>query len=399
MIAALPHPAFFWALLALCLTGFVLLYRAVRDAGRGARLRAVRRRIDALGTPAAEADEVAVDALRDAMSQARQALRQAPRARNARDPLDVRDPRDLDAPVPWFLFFGDAAANLPGLLSAAHGERLAPATAGHEPFDEAYWRWWHTGAMAAIELHAGAVSQKTTMAMAPHARALWLQALLALAEQRDRLPLHGLVVCIGASELLRANADPDRDPDASRPLAMRIRRLLDEAGDTLRLQLPVYLVVTGLEQLPGYATLRGALPPEVLAQALGHRLTDPFAAAGITAAERLDALFGPLALQLHALRMALLREQPSAAGRLAMHEFVEAVRALQPALRQVAQVLFESHGRGSRPPRWRGLYFTAAASGAASGAFVGDLFDRFLPADQPLARPGRPSSSATAAPP
>lgn len=391
MIAALPHPAFFWALLALCLTGFALLYRAVRDAGRGARLRAVRRRIDALGTPAAEADEVAVDALRDAMSQARQALRQAPRS---------RDPHDPDRPVPWFLFFGDAAANLPGLLSAAHAERTAPAPTGGEPFDEAYWCWWHTGAMAAIALHAGAVSQT---AMAPHTRALWLQALLALAERRERLPLHGLVVCIGASELLRVQADPGADTDTgadtapSRPLARRIRRLLDEAGDTLRLQLPVYLVVTGLEQLTGYATLRAALPPEVLAQALGHRLADPFAATGATPGERFDALFGPFAQQLHALRMALLREQPGAEGRLAVHEFVEAVRALQPALREVAQVLFESHGRGSRPPRWRGLYVTAAASGAAGGAFAGDLFERFLPADAPLARPGRASS--TAAPP
>jgi type VI secretion system protein ImpL len=380
MNAALPHNMFFWSLAVLCLTGFVVLYWAVRDAGRGARQRAVRRRIDALGTPAADTDEAAVDALEDAMAQARQALRQAPRPRTARD--------GTDAPVPWFLFLGDAAANLPGLLSAAHGERPTPPAS--EPFGGAYWRWWLTSAMAAIELHASAVSEA---AMAPHTRSLWLHALLALAERRDRLPLNGLVVCIGASELLRADAE------ASRPMAARMRRLLDEAGDALRLQLPVYLVVTGLEQLAGYATLRGALPPEVLAQALGHRLAGPFAAAGTTAGEWLDAVFDPLALQLHALRMALLREQSGAAGRLAIHEFVEAVHALHPALRHVAEALFESHGKGSRPPRWRGLYFTAAASAAAGGAFVNDLFARFLPADRPLARPGRPSSNANAAAP
>ena len=104
------------------------------------------------------------------------------------------------------------------------------------------------------------------------------------------------------------------------------------------------------------------------------------------------------ALWKDALRMALLREQPGARGRLAIHEFIEAMRALQPALRQVAEALFESHGRGSRGPRWRGLYVTAAASGAAGGAFVTDLFERFLPADQPLARPGRaPNASAAKA--
>ncbi|WP_018904089.1 type VI secretion system protein [Variovorax paradoxus] len=376
MPAALLPAHFFWLLLALCLAGFALLYAAVHDAGRGARRRALRRRIAALGPPAAEADEAAIESMREAMrkamSHARQFLRQ-PSCQQA-------------APVPWFLFLGDAAANLPGLLAAAHAEHLAPS--GSEPFGEPYWRWWLTGSMTAIELHPSAVSD---VAAAPHTRALWLQALLALAERRDRVPINGVVACVAASELLHPSSA------GMKPLAGRMRRLLDEAADTLRLQLPVYLVVTGLEQLAGYATLRGALPPEVLAQVIGHRLAGP-AAHGETAAERLDALFDPMARQLHALRMALLREQPGASGRLAIHEFIEALRALQPALREVAEALFESHGRGSRGPRWRGLYVTAAASGAAGGAFVTDLFERFLPADQPLARPGRaPNASAAKA--
>lgn len=366
MTAVLSPSHLFWLLLALCLIGFALLYGMVRDAGRGARRRAVQRRIDALGPWAAEADEAAIEAIKEAMSQARQALRQPPRQRSA--------------PVPWFLFLGDAAANLPGLLAAAHAERLA--SSGSEPFGEPYWRWWLTGSLAAIELHPAAVGEAAT---APHARGLWLQALLALAERRDRLPLNGLVVCVAASALLRT------ETEAVKLLAARMRRLLDETGDTLRLQLPVYLVVTGLEQLAGYAALRGALPPEVLAQAIGHRLAEP-TVANDTAAARLDAVFDPMAQRLHALRMALLREQPSASGRLAIHEFIEAMRALQPALRQVADALFASHGRGSRAPRWRGLYFTAAASDAAGGAFTVDLFEHFLPADQPLVRPGRPSN-------
>lgn len=368
MTALLSPAHFFWTLLALCLLGFVLLYATVHDAGRSARRRALQRRIEMLDTPV---DASAIGALRESMVQARQALRQAPRP-----PRTSHAPA---APVPWFLFLGDAASDLPGLLATARGEHQA-LRPDSETAAEACWRWWLTGAMAAIEIHPDAVGEA---AGAPRARGLWLQALLALAERRDRLPLNGVVACFSASELLQADAAD------LRPLAARMRRLLDEAGDTLRLQLPVYLVVTGLEHLTGYATLRGALPPEVLAQALGHRLADPFAAPGAPAGERLDALFGPIALQLHGLRMALLREQHGAAPRLAIHAFVEAVQALQPALREIAEVLFESHGKGSRAPRWRGLYFTAAASDASGGAFVTDLFERFLPADQPLVRPGR----------
>ena len=373
MTTALPPAQLFWLLLLLYLAGFMLLYGTVRDAGRGARRRALRRRIDALGPPAAEADDAAIEALRDAMSDARLALRQPPRQRGAQ--------------VPWFLFLGDAAANLPGLLAAAHAERLAPS-GSEKALGEPYWRWWLTGSMAAIELHPAAVSEA---AAAPRTRGLWLQALLALAEWRERQPLHGLVVCVAASELLRQGAE------TMNPLAARMHRLLEEAGETLRLQLPVHLVVTGLEQLAGYATLRGALPPEVLAQAIGHRMAQPIAG-NEPAAARLDAVFDPVAEQLHALRMALLREQPGARGRLAIHEFIEAMRALQPALRQVAEALFESPARPARGLRWRGLYFTAAASGAAGGAFVHDLFTHFLPADPPLARSGRPLPGHAAPP-
>jgi len=374
-MSALSPVHLFWLLLALCLAGFALLCATVRDAGRGARRRALRRRIAALGPPAADDDEAAVDMLRETMAQARQALRQPPRPR--------------DATVPWFLFFGDAAANLPGLLSAARADAVAPPAAG-AALGVPYWRWWLGRSMVAVELHPTAVGET---AGTPHARMLWLHALLALAERRERVPLHGLVVCLAAGEL------PQQAGGAgAKPLhAARLRRLLDEASDTLRLQLPVYLVVTGLEQLPGYATLRRALPPEVLAQAIGHRMREPLAA-GESAAARLDAVFDPLAQQLRALRMALLREQPGPSGRLAVHEFIEAVRALQAPLRRVAEALFAPQGRGARPPRWRGLYFTAAASERAGAAFANDLFERFLPADQPLARPGRASPSPNPAP-
>ena len=370
MTLMLSHNHRFWLLLVLCLTGFALLYGVVRDAGRGARRRALARRIEALGTQAGSAD-MAAASLGDGMAQAQQAMKRG-RSR---------------APVPWFLFFGDAAANLPGLLAAGHGERM-PAREADGAKADACWHWWLTAATVAIEVPPDAVGDA---AGTPAQRGLWLQSLLALAERRHRLPLNGMVACVAARDLLHA------DESDLAALAARMRRLLDETSDTLRLQMPAYLVVTGLEQLPGYAVLHRALPPEALSQAVGHRLTDPSPVIATPAAERLDAVFDPLAQHLHALRMSLLREQAGAADRLAVHEFVEAVRALQPGLRTFAQVLFENHGKGTRAPRWRGLYLTAAASNGAPAAFVDDLFGRFLPADQPLVRAGRPSPSSTTA--
>jgi hypothetical protein len=110
-------------------------------------------------------------------------------------------------------------------------------------------------------------------------------------------------------------------------------------------------------------------------------------------------MFDPIAAQLQSLRMALLREQHGAAARLSIHEFVEAVQGL-------AARIARGGGGLVREPR-QGLSCAALARpllhcrriGCNGGAFVTDLFERFLPADQPLVRPGRPSpNTATGAP-
>ena len=52
-----------------------------------------------------------------------------------------------------------------------------------------------------------------------------------------------------------------------------MRRLIDEAAEHLHLRLPIYLVVTGLEKLTGYDTLRSSLSKDVLTQVIGYRWT------------------------------------------------------------------------------------------------------------------------------
>jgi type VI protein secretion system component VasK len=141
--------------------------------------------------------------------------------------------------------------------------------------------------------------------------------------------------------------------------------------------------------LEGYERVRATLPAEVLEQALGHRVGGG-APMGPSAAGRLDAMFDQLGRRLDTLRMALLREQPDAGSKLAVHRFVEQLHALQPALRGAAESF--SQPRGSAALRWRGIYLTGA-SPDTGGAFVWDLFAHFLPADQPLAHSQTPRAA------
>lgn len=355
-----PLPAHYGALLALCMAGLLALWWFMLGSRYFARRRLLRRRIHALALAPETAPPDTFAEPGAAVARAREQLLCSPALRALHQPL-----YDL----PWLLFIGDEDAGLPALLAAARREPSVPARQGADEGGD-LWRWHFLPTLVAIELRAGAVHEPAT----PHAHRLWYRALLALADQRERLPLNGIVVCVNAARLMGDTQHVAAD-------AARLRQRVDEAAQLLRLQLPIYLLVTGLERLAGYEVLREALPPAVRAQALGHRLPDTAAAVA-----RPDALFEPLVLRLHALRMGLVRTQPDPARRQAIHAFVEQIRALQPGLRTFAQRFFDVPRSGHPGARWRGLYLVAAPGDSDQSTFVCDLFQRFLPADQPLAR-------------
>ncbi|MET0936829.1 MAG: type VI secretion system protein, partial [Luteibacter sp.] len=205
----------------------------------------------------------------------------------------------------------------------------------------------------------------------PSTRRAWCHALRALTEARRHVPLNGIAVCFAARDLQHV--------PGLREAAGRLRRRIDEAALHLRLQFPVFLLVTGLEGLPGYAVVRDALPDAVVREAVGHRLPlDAHRGTGETG----EVFATPMA-QWQALRMTLLRAHPAASERLAIHTFVEGLRDMEAGLAIVTDVLFAPDENGAPVQPWRGLYLTAAD--ARGGVFVHDLFERFLPADRPLA--------------
>ena len=359
-------PATFWQLVAFCGIAFLALWWWLLGAPQAARRRALRARIAALGPPESASEIAALQGMREAIAQARRGLRQTD--------TPARASHDGLYGIPWFLFIGDTAADVPGLLAAAHSVSPLPVAHDRETSGRAFWRWWFFETMTAIETSSAAVCDTGSR----RTRNLWYQALMELAEQRERLPLNGVVVCVGAASLLGDAAD-------IAPGTARLRHVVDEAAEHLQLRLPVYLIVTGLERLPGYDTVCRALPSDVLAQALGHRLPLQDRAAAPAPGDRLSQLFEPIVARLQALRLRLLEEATSAADRLAIHAFFDQVSALQPGLRSVVDRMFEE-SRGRRSPYWRGLYLTGAQADDSGPAFMSDLFQRFLPADQPLAR-------------
>jgi type VI secretion system protein ImpL len=362
-------PPRFWQLLGLCLAALAVLWWFVRGARTYSRAARARQRIGDLGPGNPDDEREPLAKMSTAIQEAKRAILHLPELVDAHG-TGGRNPLYR---VPWVLFLGDGDANVHGLLQAA--STISPFPAPSVGESEALWRWWFFKSMIAIEISPRIVCD----ASARPERGLWYQALMQLASERDRLPLNGVAVCIGVRSLLG-------DADTLKETCVRLRRLVDESMEHLQIQLPVYVLVTGLEMLPGYATFRGAVPVEAFAQAMGWRLPENEAVSAGTSAT-FDSLFAPMAERLHALRLTALAAQHEVKGRRGVFEFVQSISRLQNGLRQVVSLLLEDNPF-QRTPRWRGVYFVGGPGpDTPAGAFVADLFTRFLPADQPLAMP------------
>lgn len=362
-------PVGFWRLCAFCLTALAVLWWFLRGARRFSQHGRARRQLGDLGPGNPEDERLPLQRMQQELAHARHIIARSPDIARGRNPLYR---------TPWFLFVGDQQSQVAALLASACKVSPFPAPKREPNADDQHWYWWFFKSMIAIESHWCLVSDSHQRLE----RGLWYQALQLLANDRDRLPLNGLVVCVGATTLLQ-------EPDAIRAVAMRLRRLTDEALEHLQIQMPIYLVVTGLEQLPGCREFCAALPAQALERALGHRLP---ANAPISAAtsQQFDDLYGPIVQRLQALRMSILREQQEPHGRYATWSFVDSLSRIGPGLHSLVTLMLEDNPF-QRTPQWRGLYFTASGtpeSGLpAQGAFISDLFTRLLPADQPLASP------------
>ena len=364
-LALLPLvPMRFWQVLALCLVALVVLWWFMAGQRKASLKGRTRKRIGDLGPGNAEDEREPLQKMGAAIAEAKRTIARSPEMDKGRNPLYR---------IPWLLFVGDQAADVDGLLRAGCEVSPFPPPDKDEMDADDVWRWWFFKSMIGIEMHPRVVADTN----ARLDRGLWYQALMKLADEREKLPLNGIVVAVAAQTLLGP-------ADALKSTATRLRRLVDEAMEHLQVQMPVYFVVSGLDRLPGYAQVRATLPAEAFAQALGHRFADNEVLSAASSG-RIDDILKPIEDRLHALRMTALRAQATPTQRRAVFDFVESLRQAQQGLSLFVTLMLEDNPF-QRTPRWRGLYFAGSADAAHRGsAFVADLFTRFLPSDQPLA--------------
>jgi type VI protein secretion system component VasK len=272
--------------------------------------------------------------------------------------------------IPWFLVASNrqslASEFLKSAFSCSSSFRAPEETAAAEiPF----WRWWLFNKLVAIELDTRIFVETK----ADSGQRAWACSLQLLRKHRSRLAANGFLLVVSALDLT-----PEAKGDI-RLFGQNARILVNDLSKRLHLEIPVYLVVTECDKLPGFKSFLGGIPESVLKQAVGIRFS---VSQGEMNSDRQKADVEKYFSRLHAVMLGMLKEEKDFSKKKQLFKFFQNWQARKTALDDLAEILFESNP-AQAPLNWRGLYWVG---GEEQPAFLDDLFNRFLPVDQPLAK-------------
>ncbi|MGE0787600.1 MAG: type VI secretion system membrane subunit TssM [Sandaracinaceae bacterium] len=190
----------------------------------------------------------------------------------------------------------------------------------------------------------------------------WNGFLDLLRKFRPEKPLNGIVAAIGLDQLGGAH---DEEVSA---LARRMRERIDEVQNRLQMSLPVYVVFTKSDLVPGFVETFSDLSKQERGQIWGFTvpLAEPPADSGLHFQQRFDEMM-QIVEKRSLSRMGAERKIET---RELIHAFPQQLNSLRKACTDVVSQIFESSVLGETP-RFRGVYFT-------SGTQEGRPIDRVM---------------------
>ncbi|MGP0015735.1 type VI secretion system protein [Pseudomonas sp.] len=245
--------------------------------------------------------------------------------------------------TPWVLMLGDA----PQIEALLSGWGL---TATAQP--AWFGRWWYgpDGAVLVVPAPLFSHSERASVQLK-----LWRQLLELLLQARANRPADGIIWLCDLEQLA-----PDQDTAAA---GLAVRRKFIDLQQRLGLSLPVYMLLSGFESLPGTPQLLEVLPTAAKDAPFGW--TSPYTAQTPWHPDWINQGLGLVEQTLADLLVEIgtLRGQVDAE----LYLLPRQLQALHDPLRSLCDPVFQGNAMGEAP-RLRGIYFSAQASPAAPAA-------------------------------
>ncbi|MGF6090214.1 type VI secretion system protein [Pseudomonas sp. 18173] len=276
--------------------------------------------------------------------------------------------------IPWLLMLGDET----------QGTRLCSQWR-LQPTDKPAWfgRWWSDPEGAVLVVPQALFLPDEGMKLQ---RGGWWRLLSLILRLRSKRPLDGVIWTVPVSCL--------GNVEQAASLGLAARRRFIDLLQRFGLSLPVYVVITGMEELPGFQELISALPVEARERTLGW--SSPFGPDAAWQAQWSDQALD----QVNRALSESIIEIGALSGHLKGELFglPEQIEALRRHLQTVLEPVFQGNAQGEAP-RFRGVYLTASQpsqdatdelsaldNGLQQSAFARQLWQRRVVAERGLAQ-------------
>jgi type VI secretion system protein ImpL len=190
----------------------------------------------------------------------------------------------------------------------------------------------------------------------------WGGFLALLKKHRGKRALNGVIVTLSMQELLG-------DDEALRTHGKTIRKRLAELRERLQIQLPVYLMITKADLIPGFEPFFADLTSRDREQVWGATLPTDARAEPTAIAREVRGLLSRLETRLSAR----LGEDAALGWRAEVFRFPAQLERVEAPLKTLVDTVF-GESRYEDAPWLRGFYFTSAAQeGSPIDRMLGDM--------------------------
>ena len=251
--------------------------------------------------------------------------------------------------LPWYIVLGAKDSGKSTLVNHTqlHEPHSSPDFSLHEPNPSIRWKFFSRGVLIDV---AGRLFLNTPEGDTD--TITWRNLLILLARYRATRPLNGIVLCISAKDLY----GKDRlSPDALQTRANTMMHTLSKAQTSLRMRLPIYVVVTYCDTIPGFQSFAQELPTNNQGNILGW--SSPYNLQYMYSPGWIDEAFHYLDEKIDGLRTELLSSDINPDNADGLFVFSKELLTINENLSGYLNRIFHASATHEAPVL-RGIYFT-----------------------------------------